>query len=85
MRKTVRPFRVTGTLEEDGTIRPDKRVPLPPGRVEVSVAPIGRRTKRETRSLDILDLAGSAREVLRGVDVDEWLRQLRDEWDRKVE
>ena len=75
---------VNGTLNEDGRIQPDEPLPLQPGRVEVTVRPIGADEAEERPKLRLLDLAGSAREALRDVDVDGWLDDLRNEWDRKT-
>ena len=85
MVKPAKPIRVTGILEKDGRIRPDRPVPLPPGPVSVSVTPRRNLARVRTKVPRLLDLAGSAREMLAGVDVDQELRDLRAEWDRKID
>ena len=75
---------VSGTLKEKGQIHLDEVPPLDPGRVEVTVRPVGQSPGAAGRKLSLLDLAGSARKLLKGVDVDEQLDDLRNEWDRKT-
>jgi len=73
---------VNGTLTEDGQIRPDEPLPLPPGRVEVTVRPSRPEAGKPARPLTILDLAGVGAEMWQKIDVDRYLQDLRDEWDR---
>ena len=71
---------MSGTVEADGRLRVEDPVPIDPGPVEVTVRAKDRdhSSAGETRSM--LDLAGSAREMLRDIDVDKKLDELRDEW-----
>jgi hypothetical protein len=42
------------------------------------------RARTRTREkLNLADLAGIGREMLKGIDVDKWLDQMRNEWDRE--
>lgn len=50
----------------------------------MSIRRVSRRPRARKKELDILDLAGTAREAFRGIDVDKWLDDLRNEWDRKL-
>ncbi len=65
-------------------IRLDRPVPMPPGRVPVAIrsAPPGQR--KRTKRLSLLDLAGTGRELFKGIHVDKWLAQMRNEWDREA-
>ena len=80
---------VRGTLKEDGTLELDERLDLPPGRVQVTVQP-------ETKPKE----TGSMMETLKriwaeqdargyvprsGQEMDDQLRELRDEWDERDE
>jgi len=73
---------VTGVLTEDGRIQPDEPLPLAPGPVEVTVRPgrPGRHPRGAVRS--IVDMAGVGAEMWRKLDVEQYLQDLRDEWDR---
>jgi len=42
------------------------------------------KVRKRKKRLDILDLAGSGREAFKGIDVDKWLNDLRNEWDREI-
>jgi hypothetical protein len=80
--KTVR---VTGVLQQKhDRIRLDRPVPVAAGPVSITIRPAARRVRRRTKELDILDLAGTGRDIFKGIDVDKWLDDLRNEWDRKL-
>jgi len=74
---------MSGTVEADGRLRVEGPVPIDPGPVEVTVRAVESAQPRNEKRRSMLDLAGSAREMLRGIEVDKYLRELRDEWDRK--
>ncbi len=69
-----------GMVEPGGKLRLDGPVPVKPGPVDVTVRPVESAQPQKAKGLSILDLAGSAREMLRDVDVDKKLDELRDEW-----
>ena len=73
---------VNGTLTEDGRIQPDEPLPLQPGRVEVTVRPARAAAEKPTTPLKITDLAGVGAEMWQKIDVDQYLQDLRDEWDK---
>jgi len=48
--------------------------------VEVTLRPVATDQQAARQKFSFLDLAGSARELLRDVDVDQMLDKLRNEW-----
>ena len=71
---------ISGTVDSRGRLRLDRPVPVDPGPVEVTVRPTAPAVARRIRKRCLLDLAGSASEMLRDVDVDRKLNELRNEW-----
>ena len=82
MHRGSRTIRVTGVLGKDGHIRLDKAVPLPPGPVDIRLAPCKQNKRTRRRKLDLLDLRGVGKELWSRIDVDQYIRQSRAEWDR---
>ena len=73
---------VTGVLQEDGQIRPDEPLPMAPGPVEVTVRPMQSAEGAPKAPRSIFDMAGVGAEMWQKIDVDQYLQDLRDEWER---
>ena len=71
-------------LRKHDRIRLDKPVPLASGPVSITIRPTTLRRRARSKRLSLVDLAGIGREMMKGIDVDQWLRRLRDEWDHKT-
>lgn len=73
-----------GTVEPDGQLRLDGPVPIRPGPVEVTVRPAvsGRSPAAEARK--IVDMAGVGAELWEKLDVEQYIQEMRDEWDRNL-
>lgn len=74
---------MSGTVEADGRLRVEDPVPIDPGPVEVTVRAKDRDHPSAGETRSILDLAGVGGHLWQRIDVDKYLRELRDEWDRK--
>jgi hypothetical protein len=83
VRRNGHTIRASGILQKNNRIRLDGPVPLAPGPVDLHIRRSVKRASRRAKELDILDLAGTAKDILRNVDVDKWLDDMRNEWDRK--
>jgi hypothetical protein len=85
VRCTNKAVRVAGVLlKQRDCIRLDRPVEMPSGRVEVTIRPASPERRKRRKELSLLDLAGTGRELFRGIDVDKWLDDMRNEWDREV-
>ena len=71
-------FKTRVQVGEDGRLRVDIPAKLPPGPVEVVVVVQSVRSP----SRDIRELRGLGEEIWRGIDAQEYVNRLRDEWER---
>ena len=76
MTKTSETYTTLATLAPNGCLWPDRPIPLPSGRVELVIRPL-----REKHMPSIWDVIG-ARTVRRSKEeIDEQIRNLRNEWE----
>lgn len=78
---------VSGTLNGDGSLVLDERLPLPPGRVQVTVQPEA-RPKQPSSMMETLKRIWADQDAhgyvpRSGEEMDAQLRELRDEWDER--
>lgn len=67
----------TATVTEDGQLRLDERLTLPPGRVVVRVEPLASTPTTRMHVLDVLESNGPGRSK---EDIDAQVTALRNEW-----
>ncbi|MCC6124212.1 MAG: hypothetical protein IT426_04575 [Pirellulales bacterium] len=72
----------------DGTLELDRKLPLPPGRVEITVAPITVEIEKTSarQALDAILDARKSQTVAGGrsqEEIDTDLQAMRDEWDQR--
>lgn len=67
----------TATVTEDGQLRLDEKLTMPPGRVVVRVEPLAPTPTARPHLLDILEPNGPGRSK---EDIDAQVAALRDEW-----
>lgn len=73
-------IRLTTDIAEDGSVHIDAQTSLPPGRAEVVV--VVNPTPPAEGTLDWADAYGLDHELWKGVDAQEYVNRLRDEWER---
>lgn len=71
-----------GTVEPGGKLRLEGPVPVKPGPVDVTVRPVGDRPAGQKKARTLLDMAGVGAELWQKIDVDRYIRRMREEWDR---
>jgi hypothetical protein len=78
---------IQGSIMPDGTLELDSKLPLPPGRVQVTVAPVTVEKKESSvrQSLDVILEARKSQAVLGRTkqEIDADLQTMRDEWDER--
>ena len=74
---------ISGIVEADGRLRLDGPVPVEPGPVQVTVRSTANRRDDNVPAKPpmIADMAGVGGDLWRKINVDDYLQQLRDEWD----
>jgi hypothetical protein len=74
-------IRITTTIGEDGRVRIDAPSSLPPGPAEGILVLNAIRAPTEHRP-SWRRLRGLGKEIWRGLDAQEYVNQMRDEWER---
>ena len=72
---------LTTTIATDGTLHIDAPSHLPPGPAEVVVV-VSPTSSREKPALSWHDAVGLGKEIWEGIDAQEYVNQLRDEWEK---
>jgi hypothetical protein len=72
---------LTTTIDADGTLHIDAPTGLPPGQAEVLVV-INLTSQRAKPTLSWHDAVGLGKEIWEGIDAQEYVNQLRDEWEK---
>jgi len=73
-----------GTVEPGGKLRLDGPVPVKPGPVDVTVRPAGSSRSLAAEARKIVDMAGVGAELWEKLDVELYIQEMRDEWDRNI-
>ncbi|HUS47377.1 MAG TPA: hypothetical protein VM098_04625 [Phycisphaerae bacterium] len=75
---------VAGVVGPDGQVRLDRPLEMKPGPVEVTVRAAGPDADSGQAERSILGMAGVGADLWEQLDVENWLSNLRSEWDRRT-
>ena len=76
---------VITTIYEDGVFKPLRKVNLKNHqRVQITINSIDKTTKDTIKERSIMELAGLGKEIWKGEDIENYIKEERNSWDRRI-
>ena len=76
---------VITTIYEDGVLKPLRKVNLKNHqRVQITINSIDKTTKDTIKERSIMELAGLGKEIWKGEDIENYIKEERNSWDRRI-
>lgn len=76
---------VITTIYEDGVFKPLRKVNLKNHqRVQITINSIDKTTKDTIKERSIMELAGLGKEIWKGTDIENYIKEERNSWDRRI-